>query len=58
MASGDDEAECPACGRQVYQAEAYLAGTVLWQFQEVEICNFGHFGGPAPEFRFLRKFPI
>ena len=32
MASGDDEAECPACGRQVYQAEAYLAGTVLWQF--------------------------
>ena len=32
MASGDDETECPACGRQVYQAEAYLAGTVLWQF--------------------------
>ena len=26
MASGDDEADCPACGRQVYQAEAYLAG--------------------------------
>ena len=29
MASGDDEAECPACGRQVYQAEAYLAGKVF-----------------------------
>ena len=38
MASGDDEAECPACGRQVYQAEAYLAGKVYskpntWSFQ-------------------------
>ena len=25
MASEEDE--CPACGHQVYQAEAYLAGT-------------------------------